>query len=76
MRELSASRRPIGVQNVERWLNEVSIKFDPAYCLTCECYPDGAIAADDPISTDRPRQVAFPACSTRGAVGGSGLDGM
>jgi dienelactone hydrolase len=30
------------------------------------------IADDDPMSIDRPRQVAFPACSTRGAVGGSG----
>jgi hypothetical protein len=43
-----------------------------AYCLICECYPDGANADDDPMSIDRPRQVAFPACSTRGAVGGSG----
>jgi nucleotidyltransferase/DNA polymerase involved in DNA repair len=46
--------------------------IDPPYCLTCECYPDGAIAADDPMSADRARQLAFPACSTRGAVGGSG----
>jgi hypothetical protein len=43
-----------------------------AYCLICRCYPDGAIAADDSVSIDPPRQVAFPACSTRGAVGGSG----
>jgi hypothetical protein len=46
--------------------------FDPPYCLICRCYPDGAIADDDPMSIDRPRQVAFPARSTRGAVGGSG----
>jgi hypothetical protein len=46
--------------------------IDPPYCRICECYPDGAIADDDPMSIDRPRQVAFPACSTRGAVGGSG----
>jgi nitronate monooxygenase len=44
----------------------------PPYCLICRCYPDGAIADDDPMSIDRPRQVAFPARSTRGAVGGSG----
>jgi hypothetical protein len=43
-----------------------------AYCLTCECYPDGATAAIDPMSTDRPRQVASQACSVVGAVGGSG----
>ena len=47
-----------------------------AYCLIWERYPDGANAAGDPMLTDRPRQVAFPACSTRGAAGGSGLDGM
>jgi hypothetical protein len=24
-------------------------------CLICECYPDGAVAADDPMSIDRER---------------------
>jgi hypothetical protein len=43
-----------------------------SYCLICRCYPDSGIADDDPMSIDRPRHVAFPACSTRGAVGGSG----
>ncbi|MBR0947614.1 MULTISPECIES: SDR family oxidoreductase [Bradyrhizobium] len=47
-------------------------KFALPYCLICRCYPGGAIADDDPMSADRLRQVAFPACSTRGAVGGSG----
>jgi hypothetical protein len=46
--------------------------IDPPYCRICECYPDGAIADDDAMSIDWPRQMAFPACSTRGAVGGSG----
>jgi hypothetical protein len=55
---------------------ESALTLDPSYCLIWECYPDGANAAGDPMLTDRPRQVAFPACSTRGAVGGSGLDGM
>ncbi|MGY3360538.1 hypothetical protein ACVWZK_007201 [Bradyrhizobium sp. GM0.4] len=45
-----------------------AFKFDPAYCRISKCYPDGT----DARSTDRPRQVAFPACSTKGAVGGSG----
>ncbi|WLA96383.1 hypothetical protein QNJ96_45395 (plasmid) [Bradyrhizobium elkanii] len=45
---------------------------DPAYCRICECYPDGAVAAVDAMSTDWPRQVAFQACSVGGAVGGSG----
>lgn len=54
------------------WTAGVGAEFGLAYCLTCECYPDGAVAADDAMATDRPRQVAFPACSTRGAVGGSG----
>lgn len=49
-----------------------AFKFDPAYCLTCRCYPGGAVADDDPRSIDGPRQVAFPACSVIGAVGGSG----
>jgi transposase-like protein len=49
-----------------------AFKFDPAYCRICECYPDAAVAAADAMSADRPRQVVFPACSTRGAVGGSG----
>ena len=31
-----------------------------------------ASALVDATSADRPRQVAFPACATRGAVGGSG----
>ena len=44
----------------------------PPYCLTCRCYPDGGIADDDLMSIDRPRQVTFPSCSMRGAVGGSG----
>lgn len=44
----------------------------PSYCRMSECYPDGAIAQIDTTSADRPRQVAFPACSTRGAVGGLG----
>lgn len=43
-----------------------------SYCRMSECYPDGAIAQVDATSTDRPRQVVFPACSMRGAVGGSG----
>jgi maleylacetate reductase len=46
--------------------------FDPSYCLICECYPDGALAAVDPMSTERPRQLTFQACSVGGAVGGSG----
>jgi hypothetical protein len=29
-------------------------EVDPTYCLIYECYPDGALAAVDPISTDRP----------------------
>jgi hypothetical protein len=39
--------------------------IDPPYCLICRCYPDGAIADDDPMSIDRPRQVAFPALRTQ-----------
>jgi hypothetical protein len=31
------SERPGGCQSAP--------KFDPAYCLICECYPDGALAA-------------------------------
>jgi hypothetical protein len=46
--------------------------FDPAYCRICECYPDGTVTAVDPTSIERPRQVAFPACSMGGAVGGAG----
>ncbi|MEY9747220.1 putative transposase [Bradyrhizobium japonicum] len=46
--------------------------IDPPYCRICECYPDGAVAAVDAMSTDWPRQVAFQACSVGGAVGGSG----
>ena len=49
-----------------------AFKFDPAYCLICECYPDGAVAADNPISTDRLCIVVFQARSMGGAVGGSG----
>jgi hypothetical protein len=49
-----------------------ALDWDPPYCRICECYPDGAIPDDDPLSIDRPRQVAFPACSVGGAVGGSG----
>ncbi|MBR1001886.1 hypothetical protein, partial [Bradyrhizobium liaoningense] len=30
-------------------------KFDPSYCRICECYPDGAVAAVDAMSTDWPR---------------------
>jgi hypothetical protein len=48
-------------------------KIDPSYCLICKCYPDGAIAAVDPTSTDRPRQVDFPACSTEGLWAGRAL---
>lgn len=48
------------------------LQYCPPYCRICKCYPDGAIADDDPMSIDRPRQMAFPACPTRGAVGGSG----
>jgi hypothetical protein len=49
-------------------------KIDGPSCLTCECYHDGAIAADDPMSADRSRQWAFSACSTRGSVGGRALN--
>jgi hypothetical protein len=42
------------------------------YCLIGECYPDGAVAADNPISTDRLCIVVFQARSMGGAVGGSG----
>src|SRR6202171_5869244 len=49
-----------------------AFKFDPAYCLICRCYPDGAVAADNPISTDRLCIVVFQARSRGGAVGGSG----
>jgi hypothetical protein len=31
-----------------------ALDWDPSYCLIYECYPDGALAAVDPISTDRP----------------------
>ncbi|WP_028146099.1 hypothetical protein [Bradyrhizobium japonicum] len=47
-------------------------KIDPPYCRICECYRDGAIGDDDPMSINRSRQITFPACSTRGAVVGSG----
>src|SRR5450755_4714212 len=30
------------------------LQYCPPYCLIYECYPDGALAAVDPISTDRP----------------------
>ena len=54
------------------WGGPTTSAVEGTYCLTCECYLDGAIPADDAMTVDRPRQVAFPACSTRGAVGGSG----
>ncbi|MCS3522485.1 hypothetical protein AB7M56_000386 [Bradyrhizobium elkanii] len=44
-----------------------ALEWDPPYCLICGCYPDGVIAYDDPMSIDRQRHVALPACSTRGA---------
>src|SRR5437016_9058747 len=40
-------------------------KFDPSYCRISECYPRVAIVLGDAASKGRPRQVAFPACSTR-----------
>ena len=49
-----------------------ALNWDPSYCLICECYPDGAIGADDPTSTDRLHAAALQPRSTRGAVGGSG----
>src|SRR5262249_525081 len=47
-------------------------KFDPAYCLIYECYPDAAIGGDDLTSRDRLTLAAFQARLTAGAVGGSG----
>jgi len=44
----------------------------PSYCRIRECYPDGAIGADDPTSIDRLSFGSFEARATRGAVGGSG----
>jgi hypothetical protein len=49
-----------------------AFKFDPAYCLICECYPDSAVGADDPTSANRLSLSAIEACSTAGTVGGSG----
>ncbi|MCP1738430.1 hypothetical protein ABIF99_009879 [Bradyrhizobium japonicum] len=54
------------------WKCHSACNIDPPYCRICECYPDGAVAAVDAMSTDWPRQVAFQACSVGGAVGGSG----
>ena len=62
----------LGLQKMPKPACQSASKIDTPYFLICECYPDGANADDDPMSIDRPRQVAFPACSTRGAVGGSG----
>jgi hypothetical protein len=73
------SKRPccVGARSCQACLRSFSqvsigVAFDPPYCLVCRCYPDGAVADDDPMPIDWPRRVAFPACSTRGAVGGSG----
>ncbi|MGX1015580.1 aspartate aminotransferase-like enzyme [Bradyrhizobium japonicum] len=57
---------------VEALKCQSACKFDPSYCRICECYPDGAIADEDPMSINRSCHMAFPTCSTRGAVGGSG----
>lgn len=63
----------------ERWairalIRELAIGFQiyPPYCLSCECYPGGAVGADDPTSRDRVSLTAFEARSMGGAVGGSG----
>jgi hypothetical protein len=71
-RKIRKSRFTLDGEAVVLGVCQSALKFDGAYCLTCRCYPDGAIADDDLMSIDRPRQVAFSACSTRGAVGGSG----
>ncbi|WP_284283097.1 transposase, partial [Bradyrhizobium liaoningense] len=49
------------------YLRGISTGDFQAYCRICECYPDGAVAAVDAMSTDWPRQVAFQACSVGGA---------
>ena len=49
-----------------------AFKFDPPYCLICECYPDSAVGADDPTSANRLSLSAIEARSTAGTVGGSG----
>jgi hypothetical protein len=46
-------------------VNRLAI-LPPTYCLIWERYSDGANAADDPMLTDRPRQVAFPAARREG----------
>jgi len=51
---------------------ESAPNLDPPYCLICEYYPDGAVAADDPMSTDRLCLVVFRARSMGGAAGRSG----
>jgi hypothetical protein len=43
---------------------QTASNFDPSYCLICECYPGGAVGADDTAWTD-PLRLG-------GAVGGSG----
>ena len=63
----AAKRRQAGAEHPDRdeqfkhiaalkaqFLCQSAGKRDPAYCLIYECYPDGALAAVDPISTDRP----------------------
>jgi hypothetical protein len=49
-----------------------TVDADGPYCRIRECYPDGAIGADDPTSTDRLSFGSFEARATGGAVGGSG----
>ena len=49
-----------------------ALEWDPSCCRISECYPHSAIVLVDATSKYRPRQVAFPACSARGAVGGAG----
>src|SRR4029079_1385774 len=67
--EACASKRaPRASQGRKRCLCHSACNIDPPYCRISKCYPDGT----DAKSTGRPRHVAFPACSTRGAVGGSG----
>src|SRR5271156_2681410 len=52
--------------------NIIDEAMRPPYCLISRCYPDGAIADDDPMSIDRPGQGALPACPAGGVGGGSG----
>ena len=57
---------------IDRLVCQSALEWDPSCCRISECYPHSAIVLVDATSKYRPRQVAFPACSARGAVGGAG----